>query len=216
VVWPDGEVRWLHCRGRAVAANDGTVVRLIGTSQDITERKQLEERLAHQALHDTLTGLPNRVLLLDRLAHAMQRNSRSKHHTAVLFVDLDRFKKVNDGAGHDAGDEVLRVVARRLVKGVRQHDTVARYGGDEFVVVAEELHWPDAAVDVATRILAAASTPIPHSSGEISVSASVGGTVATDGRTPEEVLRNADTAMYEAKQRGGHTISWVDLDTRRM
>ena len=216
VVWPDGEVRWLHCRGRAVAANDGTVVRLIGTSQDITERKQLEERLAHQALHDTLTGLPNRVLLLDRLAHAMQRNSRSKHHTAVLFVDLDRFKKVNDGAGHDAGDEVLRVIARRLVKGVRQHDTVARYGGDEFVVVAEELHWPDAAVDVATRILAAASAPIPHSSGEISVSASVGGTVATDGRTPEEVLRNADTAMYEAKQRGGHTISWVDLDTRRM
>jgi hypothetical protein len=88
VVWPEGEVRWLHCRGRAVAANDGTVVRLIGTSQDITERKQLEARLAHQALHDTLTGLPNRVLLLDRLAHAMQRNSRSKHHTAVLFVDL--------------------------------------------------------------------------------------------------------------------------------
>jgi diguanylate cyclase (GGDEF)-like protein len=93
---------------------------------------------------------------------------------------------------------------------------VARYGGDEFVVVAEELPWPDAAVDVAARILAAASTAIPRSSGAISVSASVGGTVATDALTPEEVLRNADTAMYEAKQRGGHTISWVDLDTRRM
>ena len=215
VVWPDGEIRWLHCRGRAVAADDGTVIRLMGSSQDITERKQLEERLTHQALHDTLTGLPNRLLLLDRLGHAMRRNSRSKHHTAVLFVDLDRFKTVNDGAGHAAGDQVLKVLAHRFGACVRRHDTVARYGGDEFVVVAEDLHWPDAAVNVADRILEAVSRPIPHPTGAISVTASVGGTVAADGRTPEEVLRNADTAMYDAKQRGGHTIAWHDPDTRR-
>ena len=215
VVWPDGEVRWLHCRGRVVVTAAGTVTRLIGTSQDITDRKQLEQRLAHQALHDALTGLPNRLLLLDRLAHAMQRQSRTHHHTAVLFVDLDRFKNVNDGAGHAAGDEVLRVIAHRLQDCVRQHDTVARYGGDEFVVVAEDLGWPDEAVDVANRILSATSLPIPGPAGEIALSASIGGTVATDGRTPEEVLRNADAAMYEAKQRGGHTIAWVDLDSGR-
>lgn len=138
-VWPGGELRWLHCRGQAIVSDDGEVLRLLGTSQDITERKQLEARLAHRALHDDLTGLPNRSLLMDRLSHAMQRTERSGLHTTVLFVDLDRFKSINDGAGHDAGDEALRTIAGRLCEAVRQVDTVARYGGDEFVVVGEEL-----------------------------------------------------------------------------
>ena len=209
-VWPDGELRWLHCRGRAIVDDDGAVLRLLGTSQDITERKQLEARLAHRALHDDLTGLPNRSLLMDRLSVAMQRTERSGLHTLVLFVDLDRFKSVNDGAGHEAGDEVLRTIAGRLRDTVRQVDTVARYGGDEFVVVAEELR-PEEAESFAARVLSVASLPIEHRSGRLSLSASIGGTVATRGRAPEEVLRNADAAMYEAKSRGGHRVAWVDV-----
>jgi diguanylate cyclase (GGDEF)-like protein/PAS domain S-box-containing protein len=213
MVWPDGELRWAHCRGRAVLAADGTVQRLIGTAQDITDRKQLEGQLVHRALHDTLTGLPNRSLLMDRLTLAMARATRTHHHAAVLFIDLDRFKNVNDGAGHDAGDAVLREIAERLRGCVRQHDTVARYGGDEFVIVAEELHWPDEVVGLAERVLDAASQPIAYESQEITLTASIGGTVATDSGTPQAVLRDADAAMYEAKGRGGHAVAWVALSS---
>jgi len=210
VAWPDGEVRWVHCRGRAAIGDDGRVVQLLGTAQDISDRKVLEAQLVHRALHDDLTGLPNRSLVVDRLAHAMQRTERTRRHTLALFVDLDGFKAVNDRGGHEAGDEALRVIGRRLRDCVRQHDTVGRYGGDEFVVVAEEVRWPGEAARLAERVLDAASQPFEHLSAAHAVSASVGGTIATTGRTPDEVLRNADAAMYEAKARGGNAVAWVD------
>ena len=210
-VWPTGEIRWLHCRGRALVEDDGTVSALIGTSQDITDRKNLESALTQQALHDPLTGLPNRLLLLDRLEHALARVPRAGGRTAVLFVDLDRFKAVNDGAGHAAGDEVLRVIAARLRTSVRAHDTVARYGGDEFVVIGEDLRWPQEAALIAERLLVACAVPVRVPSGDIRLSASVGGTVAVGDEAPDDLLRNADAAMYQAKSRGGDTIAWVDL-----
>lgn len=212
VVWPTGEVRWLHCRGRVVTSMDGTVARLIGTTQDVTDRKRLEERLAHDALHDALTGLPTRSLLLDRLAHAMQRVGRTHRLTAVFFVDIDHFKIVNDSAGHEAGDDVLREVAARLRHAVREADTVARIGGDEFVIVAEDLRWPEEAARVAQRLLGSATFSIPRSAGDdLSVSASIGAAVAHEGATVDEVLRNADAAMYWAKrQAGGGTLMWFE------
>lgn len=208
VLSEEGEQRWVHCRGRAITDDDGAVIRLLGTSQDITERKQVEHWLAHQALHDPLTGLPNRSLLFDRLSHAMSRTARSKRHTAVFFIDLDRFKHVNDGAGHETGDEVLRVVGARLRSVVRQHDTVARYGGDEFVVIAEDLQWPEEARDVGTRLVQAVAAPLPHEVGELVVTGSIGATLADAHADPETVIRDADNAMYEAKHLGGHTVVW--------
>ncbi|MFL6206678.1 MAG: diguanylate cyclase domain-containing protein [Acidimicrobiales bacterium] len=210
IVWPDGEERWLHCRGRAIVGAAGRVSRLLGTSQDITERKELEERLAHQALHDPLTGLPNRSLLQDRLSHAMQRTLRTQRHTAVFFVDLDRFKRINDGAGHATGDHVLHTIAGRLREAMREYDTVARYGGDEFVVIAEDLSWPVEAVDVADRIVRTIELPIGHGSGELVLTASVGATVVAGRAGPAEVLRDADIAMYQSKHRGGATVTWTE------
>ena len=210
VLCPDGEQRWVHCRGRAVSDPSGAVIRLLGTTQDITERKQLEHHLVHQALHDPLTGLPNRSLLFDRLTHAMQRTLRSKRHTAVFFLDLDRFKNVNDGAGHDTGDAALRAVADQLRVAVRKHDTVARYGGDEFVVMAEDLAWPAEAREVSNRLLHAVATPIPHAAGELVVTASVGATLADGHSDPDTVLRDADAAMYRAKNLGGHSVVWAE------
>ena len=207
---PDGEQRWVHCRGRAVVDPSGAVIRLLGTTQDITERKQLEHHLVHQSLHDPLTGLPNRSLLLDRLTHAMQRTLRSKRHTAVFFIDLDRFKNVNDGAGHDTGDATLRAVARHLRVAMRKHDTVARYGGDEFVVVAEDLAWPEQAKEVSGRLLHAVAAPIAHDAGELAVTASIGATLADGHSDPNTVLRDADAAMYRAKHLGGHTVVWAE------
>jgi diguanylate cyclase (GGDEF)-like protein/PAS domain S-box-containing protein len=211
VTWPDGELRWLHCRGRAVTAMDGTVVRLIGTTQDVTDRKVLEKRLAHDALHDALTGLPTRSLLRDRLEHAMRRTGRSHHLTAVFFVDIDRFKAINDNAGHHAGDDALRALTGRLRRSVREADTVARYGGDEFVIVAEDLRWPQEASRLAARIQDAASFALPHPAGDLWLSASIGAAVAAAGAAVDEVLRNADVAMYQAKQQdAGSPVVWFD------
>lgn len=185
--------------------------RLLGTSQDTTERKQLEERLAHQALHDPLTGLPNRSLLLDRLTHAMQRSLRTHRQTAVFFIDLDRFKLINDGVGHPTGDYVLQTISGRLRETVREYDTVSRYGGDEFVVIAEDVRWPDEAVDVGDRLLGAIGLPIDHESGELVLTASVGATVVAGRVGPAEVLRDADVATYRSKRRGGATITWTEM-----
>jgi diguanylate cyclase (GGDEF)-like protein len=167
------------------------------------ERHRIDDELAYQALHDPLTGLPNRVLLMDRLAQAAARAGRHPSRLAVLFLDLDRFKVVNDGLGHWAGDELLQAVAARLVAVVRPGDTVARFGGDEFVVLCQDL--PDAAhVGVlAERIAAILAEPVTVSGREVTISASIGVVLADAGsNTPEALIRDADTAMYQAKERG--------------
>jgi diguanylate cyclase (GGDEF)-like protein/PAS domain S-box-containing protein len=173
-----------------------------GVVRDITERKRLEEELTRQALHDPLTGLANRTLVLDRLQHALSRLERHPGVVALLFIDLDRFKVVNDTLGHEAGDELLVQIAARLEATVRPGDLVARLGGDEFVVLCEDLGNAAAAESIARRLVETVRSPLPLRAGEAFVSASVGVVTDTGQRTASELLGDADAAMYRAKEQG--------------
>jgi len=170
--------------------------------RDITDRKHAEEALAHQALHDDLTHLPNRLLLVDRLALSLARAERTDSHVAVLFLDLDRFKLVNDGLGHVVGDKLLIEVAGRLTRSIRASDTVARFGGDEFVIVREDIADVTEAVEFAERIVAVLHEPIPLSGRELFATASVGIALGGADASAEQLLRDADAAMYRAKDLG--------------
>jgi diguanylate cyclase (GGDEF)-like protein len=164
------------------------------------ERKRAELRLAYQALHDSLTDLPNRTLLLDRVTLALARCHRRSHALALMFVDLDRFKTVNDSLGHDAGDELLIELAGRLRRIVRPSDTVARFGGDEFLILCEELHSEREALFVAERVRAALAEPVRVRGRAISIRASVGIACGAPGMSAEGLIREADVAMYRAKR----------------
>jgi diguanylate cyclase (GGDEF)-like protein len=179
------------------------------------ERKRAEVQLAHQALHDALTGLPNRALLLDRLAQAVTRLGRHGTALAVLFCDLDRFKVVNDSLGHDAGDRLLVDVARRLEGVLRAGDTAARFGGDEFVILCEDIAGAHQAIAIAERVKAVLATPFVLGDDEAHVRTSIGIAMATDlGARPEALLRDADAAMYRAKEKGGGVYEVFDDDMR--
>jgi diguanylate cyclase (GGDEF)-like protein/PAS domain S-box-containing protein len=180
--------------------------------EEVTERKQVEERLLHQALHDPLTGLPNRHLFMDRLGGALGRfHRRNGPLFAVLFLDLDRFKVVNDSLGHHVGDELLQVVGERLRASVRAGDTVARFGGDEFAVLLEELESLDEATHIAERLGQAVAAPINLSGYEVFSSASIGIALCAAGLDrPEYLLRNADVAMYRAKGGGASRYEVFD------
>src|SRR5688572_27062515 len=203
------ERRWLRVQGR-IQVRDGGATHLVGTSQDITDRKEAESALAHQALHDALTGLPNRVLLVDRLEQALARTTRSDQNVAVLFLDVDRFKVVNDSRGHAAGDELIVGVANRLRATVRPSDTVARFGGDEFVVVCQEAETLSGAMTVADRIAVALREPFRIGGEEIFLTVSVGIAIAGPGASSETLLRNADAAMYRAKDQGRSRCEFFD------
>jgi diguanylate cyclase (GGDEF)-like protein len=182
------------------------------------ERKAFEERLAHQSMHDPLTGLPNRLLFLDRLAQSIARCRRTGSSVGVAFLDLDRFKNVNDSLGHDAGDELLAAVAGKLESVIRPGDTVARFGGDEFTILCEDLPSETAreqAVEIAERLIASVIQPVVVRGTEMYVGASVGIALATSGEErPEELLRDADAAMYHAKESGRGRVEVFD-DTMR-
>ena len=182
------------------------------------ERKTLEEQLAHRSMHDPLTGLPNRLLFLDRLGQSIARCVRTGTSVGVAFLDLDRFKNVNDSLGHDAGDELLVAVARKIESMIRPGDTVARFGGDEFAVLCEDLPAETAreqAVEIAERLLATVIRPLVVRGTEMFVGASVGIALSTAGEErPEEVLRDADAAMNHAKEAGRGRVEIFD-DTMR-
>jgi diguanylate cyclase (GGDEF)-like protein len=167
------------------------------------ERKTLEMDTAHKALHDHLTGLPNRDLLQDRLKHAVTRAKRHQSLIGVMFLDLDGFKPINDSLGHDVGDQLLVALARRLEEGLRGSDTPARFGGDEFVVLCEDVADEQHVISIAERLQRAIAEPFMIGDHELSVRASMG-VVVSDGREDgaEELLRNADAAMYRAKRQG--------------
>ena len=184
-------------------AVDGIVVNY----RDITTRKTLEEELRRQAFHDALTGLANRALFADRLEHALSRTRRFGHPIAVLFLDLDDFKTVNDSLGHGEGDQLLIAVGERLVGAMRAGDTIARMGGDEFAVLVEDPADAGAPVEVAQRLLATLDAPFERGAKELFVHASVGVAVSTSkSQTADELLRNADVSMYTAKSNGKNRV----------
>lgn len=204
ILHKDGNYRWVLSRGLAVRDQHGLAYRLAGSLTDITERKIAEERLMHDALHDTLTGLPNRALFLDRLRLAVERaKRRPDYQYAVLFLDLDRFKNVNDSLGHLVGDELLVAVAGMLRAGLRSTDTVARLGGDEFVILLEDLQDRQNVVRVAEWINEQLQDAFHLTEHQVFITTSIGIVHSSlNYSKPEDVLRDADIAMYSAKAQG--------------
>ncbi|MCZ7525487.1 MAG: sensor domain-containing diguanylate cyclase [Acidimicrobiia bacterium] len=199
-------VRWFHVSYAPVLGPDGGVESVLSVARDTTRHKEREARLAHRALHDELTGLPNRVLLFDRLSQLLARTARAGTMAAVLFVDLDGLKTVNDTLGHAAGDELLQAVAARLDAASRPADTVGRFGGDEFVVCCEVAD-ERAADEVAGRVWAELRHPVPVQGREVEATASVGVALGSAGEVAAaELIARADRAMYEAKRAGGGEI----------
>jgi diguanylate cyclase (GGDEF)-like protein/PAS domain S-box-containing protein len=182
--------------------DDPNIEGLVLNTRDVTDRKTLQDELAHQAFHDSLTGLLNRAVFRDRVDHALSRAARLGQQPAVLLLDLDGFKTVNDGLGHDAGDELLVAVGHRLQASGRSSDTVARIGGDEFAILLEDDADDAGAKAVAERVLAVLMTPFQVRGREVFVRASIGIATAVAGATTDELLRNADAAMYAAKRAG--------------
>lgn len=199
----DGRYRWMSVNGVAVQDAAGTPYRIAGCQFDITERKDTEKQLRYEAMHDPLTGLPNRSLFMEQLAHAMAAAARYSENYAVLFMDLDQFKRVNDTFGHAVGDEVLIQVGRRLKRCLRASDTVARFGGDEFAVLAYDVEDQSDVVMFAERIERHLQEPLAIKGHKLHISASIG-IVIGEARysQPAEVLRDADAAMYRAKAHG--------------
>lgn len=204
VLHQDGNYRWMLSRGLAVRDLQGKAYRIAGCQTDITERKLTEAQLLHDAFHDALTGLPNRALFMDRLGHAAMRVKRRENAIfAVLFVDLDRFKVINDSLGHLSGDQLLISVAERLKHCLRSGDTLSRLGGDEFTILLEDIKDGTEATNIAERIQASLRLPFSLSVHEVFVTASIGIVLSPTGyEQQEDLLRDADTAMYRAKANG--------------
>jgi diguanylate cyclase (GGDEF)-like protein/PAS domain S-box-containing protein len=209
----DGQYRWALCRGVVVSGRDGRVVRMAGSLTDVTERHLFQEKLRQAALHDTLTTLPNRAFFMETLEHALVHSKRSADLLfGVLFIDVDRFKAVNDTLGHHIGDQLLAAVTKRLETCVRRGDVLARLGGDEFTILLNEIGDAAEAIRVASRIQESVAMPFQLEGNEVFVSASIGVALSSAGYTRgEEILRDADTAMYRAKALGGNRHEIFDV-----
>ena len=199
--------RSFACSVEPLRTTYGQIEGTLGLAVDITERKVLETQLTYRAFHDPLTGLANRALFRDRVMHALSRLGRGKH-VAIVFLDLDDFKTINDSLGHAEGDRLLAAVGSRLVGAVRSHDTVARFGGDEFAILLEDMDTKDEALEVISRVESSLRAPIGLRGREVNVTASLGLAHATPGDAADDILRNADVAMYNSKEAGTarHTV----------
>ena len=209
----DGEIFPCWHNISAIKDNAGKVIQYTSIFSDITDKKVAEEHIRHLAEYDQLTSLPNRVLFNDRLKQAIHRANRSQNHVALMFIDLDRFKSVNDSLGHQAGDQLLREVGRRLTLCVREEDTVARLGGDEFTIILENLKQPEDAALVATKILAALADEIELNNQKVFVGGSIGiSTYPDDGSDAETIIKHSDMAMYQAKANGKNQYHFYTND----
>jgi diguanylate cyclase (GGDEF)-like protein/PAS domain S-box-containing protein len=212
----DGRVVWIRDEMTVVRGQDGMASPLFfGVFLDVTDRKKMEAELERLALYDSLTGLPNRALFTDRLAHAIERRGRAQA-TAVYFLDLDRFKRINDSLGHAAGDEVLREIAARVQRMLRPDDTVARFGGDEFTVLCESVGGVLEAVGVADRLQREIARPLRAGGADLRLTASIGVAIAEPGEDADcsRLVEDADAAMYRAKERGGERTELFDVAMR--
>lgn len=202
-----GQYCWIASRGMAKRDRHGIAYLMAGSVTDITERKNRDEQIHFLAFHDHLTALPNRLLLADRVAAALKQAATHRHQAAIMFIDLDRFKDINDTLGHDIGDQLLQSVAIRLGSVLNDTHTLARQGGDEFIVVLPEVADEQAALDVGRKLLGAISQPFQEQEHEFLIGASIGLSLYPEhGEEGSTLLRNADAAMYEAKSAGGNTI----------
>ncbi|MCG6659317.1 EAL domain-containing protein [Halomonas campisalis] len=209
----DGSPFWNDLYISPVQDDRGEVTHFIGVQSDISTQREYESQLAHHASHDALTGLPNRALLEDRLVQSCQFARRYERSLAVLFVDLDEFKPINDTLGHELGDRILVEVARRLEQGVRPGDTVARFGGDEFVVLLPDLARQDDVLAVVERLLDSIARPYHDGSGELRLTASIGIAMGEgEISQPARLIQQADLAMYKAKRQGRNTYQWYTRD----
>ncbi len=214
--WDDGTVRYVSVSGKPMFDDDGRFLGYRGVSRDITDQKLAEERIRHQALYDHLTDLPNRSLVLDRLRQDILQAERSGSEVAVLFLDLDDFKKINDSLGHDTGDHLLIEVAGRLGRCLRSGDTVGRLGGDEFIVLLPQLSSPANAAGVAEKLLQTLSRPYRVQGRDLRISASIGIALSPqNGDNGSELLRKADAAMYQAKADGRNGYAFFTEELNR-
>lgn len=209
----DGQYRWLLDETRVIHDTAGRPIELVGSCIDITDRKTQQAELEHQALHDALTGLPNRTLLVDRLDHGLKRVQRDRISLALLLLDLDHFKDVNDTLGHALGDELLQQVTSRIQGLIRTGDTLARLGGDEFAIIQIERDQPDCSAILAQRVIDALARPFQLQGHEVVIGSSVGIAIYPDAEsTADHMLRSADLALYRAKAEGRGTYRFFEQD----
>ncbi|HCK16877.1 MAG TPA: diguanylate cyclase [Thalassospira sp.] len=215
VVWPNGTIRWLRETGNVIKDEAGETVKMMGVVRDITEEREEVDQIRDLAFHDPLTRLPNRIIFEDRLSRAIERANRHQKQVAVVFIDLDGFKLINDELGHAAGDRVLVNTGQRLVNAVRATDTVARIGGDEFTIILEDLDNDAEVHGVAKKIIGTVSTPMELGDGTYHVGASLGIAIYPEhARTLDTLIHIADQAMYAAKATGTnlYRIGWEMAD----
>ena len=213
----DGTTIWARVTSTVMRADDGSILHDVSIVEDISDRKAAEERIRYLAAHDDLTGLPNRTLFAELVSHAINTASRNQRPFAVLFIDLDRFKFVNDSLGHQAGDLLLREMASRLRACMRRSDVVARFGGDEFVVLLEDLADPNDAALIARKILSSVLHPVEILGQECRVTASIGiSTFPSDANDAQTLMKQADMAMYEAKETGKNNYQFYSPGTSPM